>query len=321
MLLFLFLLLSFALAAGLSRVCPPLAALVGAYDMPDALRHRHKRPTARLGGLAFSLPFFAALVLLSLCEGASADPLYAVLLTGGLFVTAVGVADDVQSLSAAVKLVLLSFPATLPFLLSLFPRENLFFALFSMLFLLTMMNAQNFIDGLDGLSGGLSLIGLFGIFLYALLENESTVAGAALFLITGLLGFLPINLPRARLFMGDTGSLFLGYCEGVLFLSLLTRSISPLLTGSVAVLPPSVTLGAVIQAAPFSLLFAFAVPLGNLLFCVTARLLRGKSPFTADRLHLHHLLSDRGISDQKVLLLLVTGGTLFMLFGVFTALF
>ena len=296
--LFLFL-FSFALAACIARLCAPLSRLVGALDIPDEKRHRHIGITGRLGGLSFSLPFFSVLLLLLLFSSTDEKALYLLLLSGGLLVTATGVADDVQSLSVSVKLLLMGGSACLPFLFGVFPPVSPFFTFFSVLFIITLMNAQNFIDGLDGLSGGLSLIGLTGIFLFAFWRGESAAAPIALALMAGILGFLPMNLPRARLFMGDTGSLFLGYAEGVLLLSLLFADS---------------------EAPPFSLFLLFSVPLGNLCFCVAARLIRRRSPFAADRLHIHHILTDRGMKDSHVLLLLLAAGTAGMLLGVLTAL-
>jgi UDP-GlcNAc:undecaprenyl-phosphate GlcNAc-1-phosphate transferase len=136
----------------------------------------------------------------------------------------------------------------------------------TLLFLVTMINAHNFIDGLDGLCAGVSMNESLALGLCAL--GVSPEYAVACFLLGGAcMGFLPYNLRGARLFMGDTGSTFLGFMLAAIAVRTIDR--------------------------PLTLALLFALPLSDLIFAVTRRLLSGKNPLLPDRSHLHHLLADQ----------------------------
>ena len=271
------------------------AVKMGAVDLPDGGRRRHAHPTPRLGGLAL----FAA-VFLSTAFFLPETRLYAAWLSGGALLCALGVTDDLFSLSPFVKLAAQGAIATLPIAfgfaptaLSLgawgwalpFPLGNLF----AFFFTLTLLNAFNLIDGADALAVLLSAVAALTLWLH-------TGEGGALLLFGCALGFLPYNRPasalarvphpRTRSFLGDTGSTFLGYS-----LALFSLGASP----------------------RFSLFLplCFAVPLYDLVFVFCKRLWHKKNPFAADRSHIHHRLADRGLSTGESLLLLGLLGALF----------
>ena len=281
------------MGAALSVLFTPVsiraAARMGALDVPDGMRHRHARPTPRLGGLAL----FCAILLLSLLFLPD-DSTRAVWLTGGALIAALGVSDDLFRLSPRVKLLTEAAIATLPLAFGLAPRVftlgSITFSppdtvnkLLTLLWVLALCNAFNLIDGLDALAVSLGSVGSIAL---ALMNGNAT----PLLLLGALFGFLPYNrraltlLPRkstlpTRTFLGDTGALFIGYSLAVLSLS-----------------PDS-------SFSLFTPLF-FAVPLFDLIFATVRRLLQGKSPFVADRSHLHHRLGDAGLSPSSVLFVL-----------------
>ena len=147
-----------------------------------------------------------------------------------------------------------------------------------MIWIVGITNAVNFIDGLDGLACGVSAIATVTMFIIAVLFGETYIALMMAALAGACLGFLPYNMNPAKIFMGDTGSMFLGY-------TLATVSIQGLFK-----------FYAVISfAVPFILL---GLPIFDTGFAIVRRLLKGQSPLQADRGHVHHRLIDLGF-DQK----------------------
>ena len=141
-------------------------------------------------------------------------------------------------------------------------------------------NAFNLIDGLDGLCGGACASALIAIL--ALSAGE----GAALILLSATLGFLPLNLRPARLFLGDSGAMLLGFSLSVLSAQVFSSTKTPICALSLALI--------------------LAIPLFDTAFAITRRAINGKSPFSPDRGHLHHRLVDRGIPHSRASLLLVS---------------
>jgi UDP-GlcNAc:undecaprenyl-phosphate GlcNAc-1-phosphate transferase len=274
--------------AVLSALFTPLsiryATLLGAIDLPDGGRHGHPLPTPRLGGLA--LYFAAALSALFLLP---LDAVTGAWLAGSGCLTALGVSDDLYTLSPRLKWLAMTAVATLPVAFGLAPDAlslgekaialpRPLSSLFVLLWVLLLTNAFNLIDGSDGLAATLASLAACFLFLRGAPPSALAVAGAAF-------GFLPYNresLPlfhpssATRTFLGDTGALFLGYSLAVLSLWEGTFSL----------------------ATPLY----FALPVFDLLRVFLFRLLRGKSPFSADRSHLHHILADRGLSRGALLL-------------------
>ena len=284
----------------LTPVSGKLAVLLGAIDRPDGGRHRHRLPTPRLGGAAFAASFLLALPLLIRFSPERENSLYFALTIGGILCLAFGISDDMFSLSAGKKLFCQILTAGIPvFWLSPLAMAGLPWKCLALFFLVTLMNAQNFVDGSDGLAAVLSITGCIGLCGLAVLHGKTSVALAAFLLICAVVGFLPYNLPSARIFMGDTGSQFLGYAEGALGLWLLESPALPVGTGGLSGNPAMWD-----TAMVLSLLLCFSLPLSDLCFAVGRRILAGRSPFSADRGHLHHLLADAGFSRWAVLWLL-----------------
>lgn len=281
-------------AALLTAVFTPLsirlAPVIGAMDVPLDDRRMHTHAMPRCGGLALFLSF---VLLIPLCGDGASGGVH--LLWGATILFLVGVCDDVFRLSATLKLLvqLLAVGAALPGVLPPTGAGGFFPALrgaAAVIWVLALTNAHNMMDGLDGLAAGISTAeaGMLGLSL--LLCGEVSYARAALLLCGCCLGYLPFNRHPARVFLGDTGSLFLGYALGMLSLRLPVSLRAP--TG---ILPP---------------LLLFAVPLSDLCFAVIRRVSRGQSPFAADRGHWHHRLIDAGLGQRQVCFWLILPATL-----------
>ena len=147
-----------------------------------------------------------------------------------------------------------------------------------------MTNAVNLIDGLDGLACGVSAIASLTMFVVALLVAESNVAVLLAALMGACLGFLPYNMNPAKVFMGDTGALLLGYLLATLSVVGMFKFYA-VVTFIVPVL-------------------ALALPLLDTMFAIVRRMLRGQSPFTPDRGHLHHRLVDLGLNHKQAVALM-----------------
>lgn len=168
----------------------------------------------------------------------------------------------------------------------------------TVLLMVTVMNAVNFIDGLDGLVAGFAVIANLAFFIYTRLlvhdlgaaESVNFASLIAVLLIGVCVGFLPFNWHQAKMFMGDAGALLIG---------LLMATSTIMVTGQLN--PASLNTQVVIASwIPIILPIAvLALPIADLLLAVVRRVSAGKSPFAADRMHLHHKLIDRGHSHTQ----------------------
>ncbi|MBK0418439.1 undecaprenyl/decaprenyl-phosphate alpha-N-acetylglucosaminyl 1-phosphate transferase [Leucobacter sp. CSA1] len=284
-------------------------------------RDVHRTPTPRLGGVAMFLGIVAAFVVggsQSEFEGLFADPaqMWAVLGACAL-IAVVGVLDDLLDLDWMIKLAaqlaaagLLAWQGvqivSLPFgdtLIVASPALNFVLTVFLMTLV---MNAVNFVDGLDGLVAGVAIIANSVFFIYTRLLTEQTgrvdavtLASLIAAVIVGMCaGFLPFNWHRARMFMGDTGALLVGLLMATSTVSV-TGQLNP------AALDQKLVLASYIPIIlPIAVL---ALPLADFVMAVIRRLLAGKSPFTADRQHLHHRLLDLGHSPLQAVLVFYLG--------------
>ena len=269
----------------------PISRAVGAIDYPDGVRKINSHPVPRLGGLSF---FAAALVILLPLIGDS--PTVAALLSAGAILAAGGVADDVYSLPPIAKLIIQGAASATAILIIGIPPTLSFFGIFTIplsgivgfaiavfRFLFT-VNAVNFSDGLDGLASGLSAVALLSLALYGYFFGNIPSATAALVLAFAVLGFIPYNKYHAKVFMGDCGSQFLG-----LSIALLSLASSP--GGSFTV-----------ESSLF-----LAIPTVDTVISVIRRIIKGKSPFAADKGHLHHILLKLGVPHPYAVNLLVGG--------------
>ena len=272
------LILVFLISFLLSRGVLFASERAGVVDMPDFRRKVNSYPIPKLGGIAFFIAFFSVLTPLASPSGINSALLSALLCGGGMSLL-FGAADDFFDLPPTVKLLSQTAVASVSLLLLEGGRAP---SPLPFVFIVFMMNAYNLLDGLDGLCASVSLSSLLFFALSDLVLFNTGVGYAAILLFFALLGFLPYNAPPARLYMGECGAATLG----------LSISLFALHAPTSAILP--------------QILFSF-LPVCDTLYAFLRRSIAGRSPFSADRGHLHHRLLDRGLSHcaaVNVLLLL-----------------
>ena len=272
-----------------SIVATPLARRValrvGVVAVPRT-RDSHAAPVPLLGGAAIYVGFMAALLLLG--DRAYIRELVAILV-GATLVSLFGLADDHWGLRAVTKLGGQALAALVLLLggtqIQLFPQEELNWAL-TVVWVVGITNAINFLDNMDGLSGGIATVAAaFFLLLAGMNEPRQVLVGAmAAALLGACVGFLRYNLNPATIFMGDTGSLFIGFILAALAIKLRFPSNVPLVTWMVP-------------------LCVLAVPIFDTCLVCTARLRRGVNPFTtAGKDHLSHRLHALGLTRREAVL-------------------
>lgn len=291
--------LALALAAAivslaLTPLARQLALRAGAIDIPDA-RRVHKTPTPRFGGLAIAAAVLGVAWVSRLLPGpaASLDPRPLLGLTcAAVPILALGMADDRWSVSPWVKLIvqacaaltLTLFGYGIPVLTNPFgPAIELgvFNVPLTLVWVLVVTNAINLVDGLDGLASGVVAIACAALWMTARLHADFYVMFIASLLIGGCAGFLRWNFPPASVFMGDTGSQFLGLTLSAVSL-LENRKGTAVLT----LLLPLVALG---------------VPLADSALAFLRRLVKRRHVFRGDTSHVHHQLLEVGLSPRAAL--------------------
>src|SRR5438876_5497483 len=306
---------SLILSFVLTKYVRDLANAKGWVAPPAQDRHLHVIPLPRLGGVAIFLSFFLSLgiaLLISLTRpgrnvGGSTATL-ATILGPGLLIFLLGVYDDVRDASPYLKFTVQAIAGALLFAggLRILDLPVLFgghqFSWFiglplTMLWVLAITNAFNLIDGLDGLAAGSSLFSTLIVFVVALLSQSSLVALMTIALAGSILGFLRYNFNPATIFLGDCGSLFIGFLLSALALESAQKA--PTI---IAVAIPVVS---------------FGLPILETALSVLRRLISGRPLFTADREHTHHKLLQRGLSHRQVVIVLYAVSALFALLSLF----
>jgi len=288
---------SLFLALALTPLCKRLAWRLRIVDLPDAQRKLHGGPVPRLGGLAILASILGAYGLLLLARFSSGAiiwqdlPLVLRILPSMLVVFAVGLADDIHSLRPWVKFGIEAAAAALAWFggihVSGIEGHTLPVALgflVTIVWIVSCTNAINLIDGLDGLAAGVSLFAAITMLMAALIEHNYPMALVTVPLVGALLGFLRYNFHPATIFLGDSGSLSLGFilacCAAVWSEKAMT------------------TLG---LSAP---LIALAVPLLDTVLAVIRRFINNERIFGADRAHIHHKLLSQGLPAPYVALVI-----------------
>ncbi|TYO98340.1 UDP-GlcNAc:undecaprenyl-phosphate GlcNAc-1-phosphate transferase [Geothermobacter ehrlichii] len=271
----------------------------GSLDLPDEERKVHSQATPRLGGVAIFLAFLFAMLMFK-----EFNLQVRALMAGGLIIFVTGLADDLVGLSPGRKFAgqILACLVTMTVgdlylsnLGDLFGFGEIVLPLwlaipFTVFAVVGMINAVNLIDGLDGLAGGVTVIALATFFVLDLHAGSGECMILCAALLGGVLGFLKYNVYPARIFMGDVGSLLVGFLLGFLAIQLTQnpgQSISPMV--------PVLVLG---------------VPIIDTVWVMTQRMLCGGSPFVADRTHLHHKFLDLGV-QHRFTVLIIYGLSLF----------
>ncbi len=292
---------SAATAAVLTPAVRELAHRFGALDHALTSRKVHGTPIPRLGGIAIVLAFFAPLVALLFVQSGAGRILYADphkamgLFAGALAIAALGVWDDLRGANAKTKFLVqfavagamyaigfridhIANPYGAPIELGLLGLP------FTMLWIAGVINALNLIDGLDGLAGGVALIAIVTTLAIAVIHAHPLMILLTAALAGAVLGFLFYNFNPASIFMGDTGSMFLGFVLATTAIQTNQKS-----STAVAIIVPIIALG---------------VPIADTLLAMARRAARGAPLFSADRGHIHHRLLDLGLSHKQTVLVL-----------------
>jgi len=267
-------------------VVKSLAQIVGAVDVPKDGRRMHDHPIPRMGGLAIFLGFLLSTLLFVPMSSSLRG-----MLLGGVIIVILGIFDDIYALPAKPKLVVQIVAALVAVLhgnvIQVLSNPNIFSdnpywvlgklaVPLSVIWIVAITNAVNLIDGLDGLAVGVATISSLTMLVIAMLVSESGVALLMAALAGGCIGFMPYNLNPAKIFMGDTGSTFLGFV-------LATVSIQGLFK--------------------FYTIISFAVPF-HTCFAILRRIAKGQSPMAPDRSHVHHRLIDMGFNQKQAVAIL-----------------
>jgi UDP-GlcNAc:undecaprenyl-phosphate/decaprenyl-phosphate GlcNAc-1-phosphate transferase len=297
-----------------------LASRLGAVAYPRE-RDVHIQPTPRMGGLAMYIGVLAAVLLASQLPALTRGFVYssgmpAVLVAGGL-IMGIGLIDDRWGLDALTKfagqitaasvLVTMGVAWSVLYIpiggVGTIVLDQVSSILLTLALTVAIVNAMNFVDGLDGLAAGLGLITASAICVFSigLLRDHG---GDVLFyppaiisvvLAGACLGFLPHNFHRARIFMGDSGSMLIG----LMLASASTTAAGPISQNAYGARDAFALL------SPFLLVVAvMAVPMLDLLLAIVRRTRAGRSAFSPDKMHLHHRLLEIGHSHRRVVLLI-----------------
>jgi len=266
-----------------------LAVKIGAVDKPDK-RKVHTQVMPRLGGLAIYLATMLAIV----CSMPITRDLLGILL-GGTWIVIVGVLDDKYSLPARVKLagqviaavILVAFDVKIEWLNN--PFGGYFYLEylsipFTVFWVISFINVVNLIDGLDGLAAGVSGIASITVILVAVHQGYFPVATLTAALAGGIIGFIHYNFNPATIFMGDTGSMFIGYMLAAISIFGAVKS-----AATIALLVPAIALG---------------LPIMDTAFAILRRYSNGRPIFQPDKGHLHHRLLAMGLSQRQAVLLM-----------------
>lgn len=281
------LLLAFVIVLVGTPFVKKIACKFKAFDEPDA-RKVHLKAMPRLGGLAICLGFWCSMLLTQeMTRG-----LYG-LLVGGFLITFVGIIDDIKGVTPRMKLfvqviaacVVISAGVKVEFVTH--PFEGVVFLGYisyplTLLWIIGVTNAINLIDGLDGLAAGVSAIAAITLGVVTFMETSQQVAMIAFILAASAMGFLKYNFYPAKIFMGDTGSLFLGFNLAAISILGFAKSATV-----VSIFLPIVILG---------------IPILDTLFAIVRRFLGKKPIFGADKGHLHHRLLGLGLSHKDTVL-------------------
>lgn len=283
---------AFVIALIVTYICTPLvrtlAVKIGAIDAPDA-RKVHQVSIPRLGGLAIYIGYMVSL-LYSVKDISSVKGL----LIGSVILVAVGIWDDVKQIGPKTKL-LGQIVAAL--MLPIFDNAIHFISIgdhmlyleylsipLTVFWIVGFTNIVNLIDGLDGLAAGISLIACIAICIVTLQMGQADLACITLALAGAACGFLRYNFNPAKIFMGDTGSMLLGYTMAAISVMGSVKT-----AATVGLVVPVIVLG---------------LPILDTLFAIVRRRINGRPVFQPDKGHLHHRLLAMGLTQKQAVLLM-----------------
>ncbi|MBI5399372.1 undecaprenyl/decaprenyl-phosphate alpha-N-acetylglucosaminyl 1-phosphate transferase [Candidatus Saganbacteria bacterium] len=290
---FLTFLLAFLITYFVTPIIKKIAVKINAVDLPGD-RKIHAFPIPRLGGVAIWAGFIIAIscaYFLAGFFGINLNPKVGLGITlGGTLLVLAGIWDDIRPLRPLTKLfwqiaaaiLLIGFGLEISFVSN--PFNGIlaigFLAIpLTLFWVVGLTNAINLIDGLDGLAAGVTAISAFSLFFVAVRTHQLSAAILMLALAGTALGFIRYNFFPAKIFLGDSGSMFLGFVLAVASIVGVFKT-----TLVVALFVPILVLG---------------VPIFDTLFAIVRRLQAGKNPFEADNKHIHHMLLRAGFNQRE----------------------
>ena len=287
------LVVAFIAAILLTPLVKRLAFRLGAVDAPN-YRKVHARIMPRLGGLAIYCAFIIGFFFLKFATGFKSEYAYAILIAATIIVIT-GIIDDMREISAKAKMLgqliaacIVVFGGGIQMNFINLPFDGILnFGWLgiplTIIWIVGVTNAVNLIDGLDGLAAGVSTIALATLAVMAMIMGNGIVIAMASILAAATIGFLVFNFHPAKIFMGDTGALFLGFMISVLAL-LGFKNVT-----FISFIIPIIILG---------------VPISDTFFAIVRRLRQKKKWSDPDKSHLHHRLLDLGFSHRQTVLLI-----------------
>lgn len=295
--------IAFVLSFALTPFVKKLAYKIGAIDVPKDNRRMHKKPIPRLGGLAIFIAIMIALIfgiISSYIEGNTFifDNRIIGFILGSTMIVVMGLVDDVKPIKAIYKLIIQIIAASVavyfgiklgaianPFVDGSYFNLGWLEIPLTILWIVGLTNAINFIDGLDGLATGIAAISSISLLFIFILTGQSMGAIFMTIIFAGAtLGFLPFNFNPAKIFMGDTGSNFLGFSLAI-----------------ISILGLAKTYTIISLIAPIIIL---ALPIFDTGFTIIRRFVNAKPIFGADKGHIHHRLIAKGLSTRQAVFIL-----------------
>jgi UDP-GlcNAc:undecaprenyl-phosphate GlcNAc-1-phosphate transferase len=277
----------------MTPISKKIAIKVGAIDIPKDERRIHKKPIPLLGGLAiYTATMISILIFLPMNKSLLS------IIIGGTIIFISGIIDDKKNLSAKTKLifqllaavVLILGDVKIDFITNPFSRTSTLLYLkgfsipLTIFWVVGITNTLNLIDGLDGLAAGVAMIASLSLLIVANRFGYIEITIISAILAGSCLGFLPYNFNPAKIFMGDTGALFLGFMLSVVAIEGVMKSVA-----TIAIVVPIIILG---------------LPIFDTTFAIFRRLLNGRPIMEADKGHLHHRLLQRGLTQRQTVLIL-----------------
>lgn len=292
--------MAFAIAAFITPFSRKLAFKIGAVDEPKA-RGMHSKTMPLAGGSAIFAGFMITILVISPFVKGYDHTQFIGLIVGATIITTLGLLDDIFELSPRLRIFIQILAAliviqtgttmdvvSIPFLKNGVIHLGYFGKVLTIIWIIGVTNAVNLIDGLDGLAAGVAAIASLFLMFISVLFGQPAVAGIGILLTATLagscIGFLPHNFNPATIFMGDTGSTFLGFTLAVISIQGLLKTYT-----AVTLIVAALVLG---------------LPIFDTFFAIARRVANGKPISVGDRGHLHHRLVDKGLSQRRAVITL-----------------
>lgn len=283
---------AFALALIFTPVAIKIAPKIGAIDIPKDDRRMHTNAMPRFGGMAIYIGSIGSMLIFL-----PGDTKLMGVIVGGTLMFIVGIIDDLKGMPAKLKLIsqiicaciLFQFSVRISFISNPFGEGYYFFPwivslIVTVIWIVGITNTINLVDGLDGLAAGVAFIASISIGYIAFIHGRLDVCMAMLAMAGGALGFLPFNFNPAKIFMGDGGSLFLGF-----------------MLAGLSVMSPMKSATMLATVVPVLVL---AIPIFDTAFAILRRIINKRPIMEADKGHLHHRIMAVGLGQRRTVLTL-----------------